>query len=438
MVLRDLLITPVYFFVLLLLAYQIRPFVTNRQLRPYFIPGLLVRFFGAIALGSIYQFYYGGGDTFNYFTHGSRWIWEAFLDDPMIAFKMIFAENVHEGDIYEYSSHIWYFRDDHSYFVVRIAGWLGLFTFNTYSAVAILFAAFSFSGSWAFYMAMTERYPAQYKWLAICVLFIPSIFFWGSGILKDTLTFGALGWAAFAYLKILRKGFSFSNITILLLACLLIYSIKVYILMAFVAAIGISYYLNVVRKFHFVFKLLVAPVMAVVIAGIGYYVILQIGEDNSKYAIDNIAETAAITSYDIRYGWGKDAGSGYDIGMLDGSWGSMFRVAPAAINVSLFRPYLWEVSNPLMLISALESAALLLMTIYMFVKGVKIRDIFQDPVIVFCFVFSFVFAFAVGVSTSNFGTLARYKIPLLPFYTSFLVLIGRLRKRRHSRQKQVA
>ena len=37
--------------------------------------------------------------------------------------------------------------------------------------------------------------------------------------------------------------------------------------------------------------------------------------------------------------------------------------------------------------------------------------------------FSISFAFAVGVSTFNFGTLVRYKIPLLPFFLVALVLI---------------
>ena len=38
-------------------------------------------------------------------------------------------------------------------------------------------------------------------------------------------------------------------------------------------------------------------------------------------------------------------------------------------------------------------------------------------------IFSLFFAFAVGISTSNFGSLVRYRIPLLPFYVSSLVII---------------
>jgi hypothetical protein len=57
------------------------------------------------------------------------------------------------------------------------------------------------------------------------------------------------------------------------------------------------------------------------------------------------------------------------------------------------------------------------------VGRVKFFRSFQDPTILFCLVFSLIFAFAVGVSTYNFGTLMRYKIPLMPFYCVGLVLI---------------
>src|SRR4030095_13733542 len=67
--LHDLVLVPVYLTLLLIAAYLYRNVVYARSpLKKYFIPGLLVRIFGALALGVIYLFYYnGGGDTFYYF-----------------------------------------------------------------------------------------------------------------------------------------------------------------------------------------------------------------------------------------------------------------------------------------------------------------------------------------------------------------------------------
>jgi hypothetical protein len=54
------------------------------------------------------------------------------------------------------------------------------------------------------------------------------------------------------------------------------------------------------------------------------------------------------------------------------------------------------------------------------------------PNVLFVFMFSITFAFAVGVSTYNFGTLVRYKIPMLPFFAVMLILtldyVNKLRK----------
>src|SRR5690606_15203190 len=75
------------------------------------------------------------------------------------------------------------------------------------------------------------------------------------------------------------------------------------------------------------------------------------------------------------------------------------------------------VRSPLMALSAAESLALLGLTLLMLwkVRGNLFRYCTQ-PDVVFCFVFAVVFAFAVGVSTFNFGTLSRYKIPAMPFF----------------------
>jgi hypothetical protein len=67
---------------------------------------------------------------------------------------------------------------------------------------------------------------------------------------------------------------------------------------------------------------------------------------------------------------------------------------------------------------------LLLFTLYVIIRQrYALFKMLYDPNIVFCLVFCITFAFAVGLSTYNFGTLSRYRIPLLPFYVMSLVLM---------------
>jgi hypothetical protein len=152
--------------------------------------------------------------------------------------------------------------------------------------------------------------------------------------------------------------------------------------------------------------------------------VVKIGENDERYSLSRLPETARITAYDIGFYSGKNAGSRYSLGEFDGTFSSIIKLSPQAVNVTLFRPYLWEVKNPLMLLSAIESFVILLFTIYvLFIRRQVLFIMLVNPHVVFCLVFSITFAFAVGVSTFNFGTLARYKIPLLPFYILALALL---------------
>ena len=431
MELKDFVVTPFIVLLVYAVAYVVRPAVCDPNNYKYFFPALTVKIAGAIALGFIYQFYYSGGDTYNYHTHGSRVIWNEFIRDPASGLSLIFLPNDWQGTALNYfgSVHIAFYRDPASYFVIRTAAFFDLFTLSTYTATATIFAAISFAGAWMMFLAFYRAYPNMLNWLAVAIFFIPSVFFWGSGILKDTLVMAALGASVFLLQSVflLRKGKTVINALLLVLCLLVIYTTKKYVLLCFMpAAILLIYLRRLFAIRSLALRLLMIPSVISFIVASSYYSLLKIGQGDAKYSLDKIALTAQVTAYDIRYYSGRDAGSGYSLGTLDGTLSGMLRMAPQAINVSLFRPYLWEVKNPLMLLSALESLVILGMTLFIVFKSPsRFISAFNDPYVMFCIVFSITFAFAVGVSTYNFGTLARYKIPLLPFYVTGLILIYR-------------
>ncbi|HYF70811.1 MAG TPA: hypothetical protein VD884_21905 [Ohtaekwangia sp.] len=432
MEIRDIIVTPLLLILVYGIAYLVRPYATDQVNRKYFIPGLSVRIVGALAVGFIYQFYYQGGDTFAFHTYGSRLIWNAFVDDPYKGVQLLFSDGEYIPDLYKYSSKIWYYRDPQSYFVIRIAAIFDLFTFSSYSATAVLFAVVGFTGAWLLFLTFYKIEPNFHRWLALSCLFIPTVFFWGSGIFKDTLTLAALGIATFFIHKLLvEKKYSIMAVIIILLSFWIIYSIKKYILLSFLPAIIVWIMARQMYKIRsLMLKLILVPVMILISGSFGYFTIQQVAADDPRYNLNKLAETARTTAYDIRYWTGKDAGSGYTLGELDGSFGSMISLAPGAINVALFRPYLWEVSNPLMLLAAFEGIVLFVLTIFVFIhSGRRIFRYLQNGDVIFCLLFSLVFAFAVGVSTYNFGTLSRYKIPLIPFYLIGIGLIYYYSKR---------
>lgn len=199
MELSDLFLTPLYLGIFYAVAFGIRARVTNQFTKQFFIPALTLKFIGAIALGLVYQFYYGGGDTYNYFFH-TKIIYSAFGDSFSNGLKLL-LDNGGSTDpaTAKYVAQM-YWHQPHSteYATVRIAAFFGLFCFNNYSVIALFFAATSFSGLWAMYVTFARIRPHVYKQLAWAIFYIPSMFFWGSGLMKDSLAVGALGWLFYA------------------------------------------------------------------------------------------------------------------------------------------------------------------------------------------------------------------------------------------------
>jgi hypothetical protein len=152
-----------------------------------------------------------------------------------------------------------------------------------------------------------------------------------------------------------------------------------------------------------------------------------LGKYFQKYAsLDKILHEAHKTQWWLEVSTERDGGTGYTLGQIDPSPTGLLKTFPLAVNVTLFRPYPWEARKPIVIPSAIEALFSFLFTLYVFFQtGLRhiLPAIFKDPVVLFCLIFSLIFAFAVGFTSFNFGALARYRIPCLPFYFTMLVIL---------------
>jgi hypothetical protein len=235
----------------------------------------------------------------------------------------------------------------------------------------------------------------------------------------------SLGTMTFAIDQIFFKRRRFAvSFVLLLISGYSVFVVRKFMLQAFVpAAILWIFYRNLINIRSVALRALLIPFALALVVGFSYYTIIKVGEGDARYAVTKLAETARTTAYDIAFVSGR-GGSTYVLGELDGSFAGMLRLAPSAINVSLFRPYLWEVRNPLMALSATESFVFLLTVMFIFmtrsrnlIAGLRNEDV------IFLLTFSIIFAFAAGISSYNFGTLSRYKISMMPFFALALVII---------------
>ena len=442
MELTDIFLTPIYLGIFYALAYWVRPSVTNQFTKPYFIPAITLKFVGAIALGFIYQFYYGGGDTFNYFHH-TKLIHSGFDKSFSLGWRMLMDNGgSRDPEILPFTTYMfWHVAGSAEYLVSRIAAFLGLFCFDSYVVISLFFSLLSFSGVWAMYITFAKIRPHVYKQLAWTVFYVPSLFFWGSGLLKDSLCLGALGWLFYAlYRGAIRRQAVLKCAMIGFAAAYMLFSIKVYILLCFLpAAMLWVFNESNARIKNATFRVVAKPLFLGVGGALAFFAATTLTKGDDHYDVDKIGERSKITADYIYQQSVLQEGSAYYLGELDGTIGGMVKLAPMAIVTSLYRPFLWEAKNPVMLLSAIEALFFLIFTLRIFFRVGFFKTlsvIASTPVLSLCFIFSLIFAASIGVSTSNFGTLVRYKIPLIPFYLSALYILDNITKTNALAKKQ--
>lgn len=425
------------FFALLIYFVARRIQGNNIQTNPiysYYIKGMMLKVFGSIIVCLIYIFYYGGGDTTGFFD-SSLLLTKLFTFSPSTFFSVVRGDLSYDNLAVFVDAGLCcpdYYRDPQSFAVVRVAGVINFFSFNSFFGTSILFAALSFGGTWRLFMLFNELYPEMEKKFAIAILYMPSLLFWGSGILKDTITFSAACWLTYSVYNIFIKKYKRLKFAIILtVASFVLISIKPYIFVALLPGSAIWISFNRISKIQSSFvKVFIAPA----IIGIGFLLTSTImgalGSSLGSYgSLDQALNKAQATKSDLtREAYGKNS---FDIGKFDGSAGSALSMFPQAIIAGLFRPFLWEARSIIILISALENTFLLFITIRTLLKvgpGRFLARISGEPLLIFSFVFAVFFAFSVGLSTANFGALVRYKIPCIPFYLSSMYIIDAKRE----------
>jgi hypothetical protein len=438
---KDFLLAPLYLFIIYQILFLIKKKeCTDNILHKYFIPAATAKFVGAVALGLVYFFYYKGGDTVIFYK-GSSIINDIITTKPLLGLEVL-VRDCKQPLSYELKAYFrgyMYIYDNASFFVVRIAAIIGLFTFNSYLVTSLFFSLISFSGSWALFRTLLNIYPHMHKELAYCIFFIPSVIFWGSGILKDTLTFGAIGWFFYAFYHIfIQREINTKKLIALVLSVSVLFMVKIYILLALLPALVVWLFLVYNQKIKSsITRLVMLPILLIASLLMGFVASSRIAAQDEQYRIENLSNKAKITNDWLSYMSKLDKGSYYDLGITDYSPAGLIKVFPRAVNVTLFRPYLWEARKPIMVMAAVESLFFLFFSVFTilkvgFFKSISIAK--NNPIIPAFLIFSVGLAFAVGVTAANFGTLVRYKIPIMPFYLlSFFILRGGIKKQNRMR-----
>ncbi|HLP12590.1 MAG TPA: hypothetical protein VK177_11710 [Flavobacteriales bacterium] len=403
----------------------------------YYARALGIKIFGATAFLLVYLFYYGGGDTINYF--------ESAVTINKLMFKN-FSEFVtfYSGNFdlksasffdHETGTPIYSLADHAAIFTCKFYTPIVLVSGFSFVTSTILAAVISFTGLWKLYRVFIYEFPNLKKQLFIAIFMVPSVFFWGSGIMKDSIAISAVGWYLFAlHSYFIRKRRRTIYIAELVIASYLILSIKPYILFALLPGSILWLSNQTAQRFkNRLVRRVFSPLLLVIGAGLAYYALNQIDEMLGLYKVDSVTERAVIVNRDMQMSY--YGGKSFSLGDYDANISGLLSVAHKAVFAALFRPTIIDAQNAVMLFSALENAYLLMLTIVLLIR-LKFfgffRFIGEHPLLMFAVLFSLFFSFSVGVSISNFGSLVRLRIPALPFFVSSLFIIRSLYEKKYN------
>lgn len=437
--LYDFLLLPVY----LLLFYWIVRRKSKKYaaagLKKIFIAAFIVRMAGSVGYSLLIQYYYGYGDSFGFYLGGN--VITDMIQQDIAAVKYLFYP---AKDIVAAAKAMGFEDDipvtmpiDSNALVMRISAVLSFFTFNKYLLISICFGFFSFIGIWKlFYVFYLLNNKRNVMVLAFFVLFLPSLWFWGSGLLKEPLCIGALGIIMYLFYKnFIEKKLSKREILIMIAMLFILTVVKSYItILLFVCFFMILIYKAIERIKNILFRIIVTVFVLFTLIT----TLVNIDESTYvQYFVDNSLSQIKVMqqSYQNLQEQDEVGSKGSFLIEMDTSPGSILANAPAVIATCLFRPFVWESKKVIIFFTSLEALLTLVATLYVLLKT-KVFYFFKyslgSPFLFFCLVFSLLFALVIGYTTFNFGTMARYKIMFLPFYYFLLIQVYSRYRLHHS------
>lgn len=356
---------------------------------------------GAIFLGYYYLHYAPANDTWSFFRMGCE-VADLARKDFSAYVDFVFTSQ------YKATVTHWLYFEDRTSALVKLISFFCWIGGNNYWVCALYFSLISFLGSWFLYFQI-RNWKQEYAIGAAVALFcIPSVIFWGSGIVKETLALAGILYLTALFVRWASgKRLMWWHGLVIIPALFFTWVFKYYWLAVFMAVLIPSVILILITRrkvlstwqwisgWSVIFIVLVAIVS---LAHPNFYlsrILLVVVANHDKYV--ELSSPDNVIHYSN----------------LQPTIGSVLQNSPLAFISGLFRPFVWEAKNPSALIASIETLMILLLTISFLLslrKKINIQVIF--PLLVY----SAILCIFLALSTPNFGTLSRYRIGFLPFF----------------------
>ena len=382
-----------------------------------FVVKLVAGFF----LYLIYTRYYpdrSTADIFRYFDD-SDIMYQSLFSKPYDFFRMFTGYHAADPNLQPYYDAMrnWYntdmiFNDTRT--MIRFSALMKVFSMNLYYPHAVLMCFLSMLGLTGIYRLFVSALPGRELLLIVAVYLMPSTLLWTSGLIKEAFLMFALGMLFYFIQQFVdekKGGTLLYGRIILFLYCLFL--IKPYII--FMLIPGVTAWL----LFKYFPKCRLAVIMLTYVAYAAVMIFsaeVLLGKKIPDLLVAKQNEFYFVAERD-------HANSVIDIPRLDGTYINLIKNAPQAIVNVLFRPSIFEIKNPMMLLAAAENSFLIVFIVIAFYTALKNKvKAFPDLFFIALFFSSAIFVLT-GLVTPILGAVVRYKVPAYPFFLFVVIAI---------------
>ncbi len=339
--------------------------------------GLSIKLLAGIILGLIFYQYYGLGDTIIFFEAANHQDLTNRTGQPRSDFFITLIRPI-----------------------VKLSG-------GSYWITSLWLSFISFVSCWYLVITLSQLYP---KIKAICIisfLFIPSIVFWSSGIIKDSIAFSSVA-ILIVILQIFHesKRIRILELILALLSAFILLKLKHYLFIVVTIYAAAIFTLKVLNRVPKRWKL----IATVLVLSAGF-----IGTQNIHpyLKIDRLAWTLYQNNQAILKK--TDPENRLDIEIENESWSAVINEIPDAIHIGLFRPSFFDTVPIWGTLHQVENLILTTLIFSSIILLFKTDCRIDRPMIIGAIFCILMLATLLPLSTPNFGTLVRYKNAYLPF-----------------------
>lgn len=406
--------------------------IKQQPLYRYFMQGLLVKILGSVAFALYYANYLYGGDTVSYW-YGAEALKNLFYQNPLLYFQEMFGETNWVNYFNRYNEFTGWppssiYRSARHFNTCRIASIFAIIVPNSFIGVTLLMGFISYIATFKLYLTFVRNFPQLEKQLRLGILYVPSVVFWCSGIMKDTIVLTGVCYIVYETDKFLNSNKKKSLLLFFIRLIFwgwLIFLVKPYVIIAMAPAWLAWMNYETIRKIKS--KVLKYFLLPIVVFGTFLLAFNLYDKFSAKgeFSAENIVEKAMVSRRDFATNVTYSNNRANVEVIEKPTIRNLIRVMPESIIMGLFRPFIWEARSPAIFITALENFFILL---YFLVALFKLKllglisFIRSHPLLLFSVFFSIVLALVVGFTTPLFGALVRFRTPFLPFWVSFMIV----------------